>query len=412
MKLILTTLLFLIFGYTSNANFANFPNKTQLASIQASLPYNKDCIMVDYSSVHVPSQDKTYYEALFWDTKTGESKLYFYSYSEKIFKAYEDNVQLPSQPLSNVSGTVMADYTSVHVPSQDKTYYEVLFWDTKTGKSKLYFYSYDSKVFKAYEDNVQLPSEPLDNVSGTVMADYTSVHVPSQDKTYYEVLFWDTETGKSKLYFYSYDTKAFKAYEDNVQLPTTPLENTSGTVMADYTSVHVPSQDKTYYEVLFWDTDTGKSKLYFYSYTDKIFKAYEDNVQFPSEPLANVSGNVMVDYTSVHVPSQDKTYYEAMFWDTKTGKSKLYFYSFDSKTFKAYEDNVQLPASPLDFSPSGDVMVDYTSVHVPSQDKTYYEVLFWDVKTGESKFYFYSYTDKVFKAYEETVQFPATPLDN
>ena len=27
----------------------------------------------------------------------------------------------------------------------------------------------------------------------------------------------------------------------------------------------------------------------------------------------------MIDYTSVHVPSQDKTYYEAMVWDTKTG---------------------------------------------------------------------------------------------
>ncbi len=59
---------------------------------------------------------------------------------------------------------------------------------------------------------------------GKIMMDYTSVHVPSQDKTYYETLVWNTETGESKLYFYSYDTKGFKAYEDNVQLPRHPLD--------------------------------------------------------------------------------------------------------------------------------------------------------------------------------------------
>lgn len=183
------------------------------------------------------------------------------------------------------AGNIMMDYTSVHVPSQDKTYYEVLVWDKTTGKSKLYFYSYTDKLFKAYEDNVQLPSTPLEGAKGQIKMDYTSVHVPSQDKTYYEVLVWDTETGKSKLYFYSYTDKIFKAYEDNVQLPSTPLEGAQGSIEMDYTSVHVPSQDKTYYEVLVWDTKTGKSKLYYYSYSDKLFKAYEDNVQLPSSPL-------------------------------------------------------------------------------------------------------------------------------
>lgn len=59
-------------------------------------------------------------------------------------------------------GKYMMDYTSVHVPSQDKTYYEVLVWNTETGKSRLYYYSYSDKAFKAYEDNVQIPSNPLD----------------------------------------------------------------------------------------------------------------------------------------------------------------------------------------------------------------------------------------------------------
>ena len=123
----------------------------------------------------------------------------------------------------------------------------------------------------------------------------------------------------------------------------------NGNIMMDYTSVHVPSQDKTYYECMVCDKTTGKSKLYFYSYTDKVFKAYEDNVQLPSSPIdKNAGEDVMMKYTSVHVPSQDKTYYECMVWNTTTGTSKLYFYSYTDKKFKSYEDNVQLPSSPLD----------------------------------------------------------------
>ncbi|HIP32347.1 MAG TPA: hypothetical protein EYG86_06265 [Crocinitomicaceae bacterium] len=185
----------------------------------------------------------------------------------------------------------------------------------------------------------------------------------------------------------------------------------SGSIMMDYTSVHVPSQDKTYYECMVWNTATGKSVLYFYSFTDKKFKAYETNVQIPSMPLGHsAEGRIMMDYTSVHVPSQDKTYYECMVWNTETGESKLYFYDYSTKGFKAYEDNVQLPSSPLNGTAKGNYMMDYTSVHVPSQDKTYYECMIWDTKTGESKLYFYSYADKGFKAYEENVQLPSSPI--
>ena len=67
--------------------------------------------------------------------------------------------------------------------------------------------------------------------------------------------------------------------------PTSTFAEGNGRIMMDYTSVHVPSQDKTYYEVLVWNSETGKSKLYFYDYTEKGFKAYEDNVQLPRYPL-------------------------------------------------------------------------------------------------------------------------------
>jgi len=74
------------------------------------------------------------------------------------------------------------------------------------------------------EQNESYLSIPGDGGNGRIMMDYTSVHVPSQDKTYYEVMVWDTETGASKLYYYSYSDKAFKPYDSNVQLPANPLD--------------------------------------------------------------------------------------------------------------------------------------------------------------------------------------------
>ncbi|MDX2361015.1 MAG: hypothetical protein QNK23_09430 [Crocinitomicaceae bacterium] len=73
---------------------------------------------------------------------------------------------------------------------------------------------------------------------------------------------------------------------DNIELPdsfTTPPAGDE--IMMDYTSVHTPSSDKTYYEVLVWNTSTGQSVLYYYNYTDEAFIAYEDNVQLPRNPL-------------------------------------------------------------------------------------------------------------------------------
>jgi hypothetical protein len=407
---ILLVCLFLFQGEYSYAINYNFADRTFLQEIEEA----GGRVMMDYTAVYIPSQDKTYYECMVWDTKTGVSKLYYYNYTDKNFVAYEDNVQLPVTPLGGqVEGKVMMDYTAVHIPSEDKTYYECMVWDTKTGLSKLYYYNFSDKKFVAYEDNVQLPKAPLGiDVKDGVMMDYTSVHVPSQDKTYYECMVWSLNTGVSKLYFYDYTEKKFIAYKDNVQLPPSPLgKRTTTPIMMDYTAVHVPAEDKTYYECMVWDTQTGDSKLYFYDYTEKKFIAYKDNVQLPTNPLgSSVEGQIMMDYTSVHVPSEDKTYYECMIWDTKTGVSKLYFYNYTDKKFVTYGDNVQLPTTPLGKKPIGNLQLDYTSVHVPSEDKTYYECMFWDQTTGVSKLYFYAYDTKKFKPYENNVQLPAKPV--
>ena len=62
-------------------------------------------------------------------------------------------------------------------------------------------------------------------------------------------------------------------------------ETSAGKIMMDYTSVYDSGQEKVFYECLVWNSVTGKSKLYFYSYLDKKFKPYEDKVQLPRYPL-------------------------------------------------------------------------------------------------------------------------------
>jgi hypothetical protein len=142
--------------------------------------------------------------------------------------------------------------------------------------------------------------------------------------------------------------KKFTIYGDNVQLPTEPLgPGVKGPFSMDYTAIFVPSKDKTYYEILVWNENTAKSVLYYYNYTDKVFKAYEDNVQLPSNPIGSFSGKICMDYTSVHVPSKEKTYYEVLIYDSYSGKSTLYFYSYEDKKFKAYGGNTQFPGRPL-----------------------------------------------------------------
>ncbi len=212
-------------------------------------------------------------------------------------------------------------------------------------------------VLTSFANEIDPPFYAADfpaSAKGAIMMDYTSVFVPSQDKTYYECLVWDKYTGKSILYYFNYTDGKFVAYAEEAQIPTSisavsSSSEKSGVIMMDYTSVHVPSDDKTFYECLIWNTKTGKSVLYYYNYTDSKFKAYSDDVQLPNDPLNGLAdGEFMMDYTSVHVPTQEKTYYEIMVWDTQSGYSQLYFFDYNLSKFVTYEEKVQLPSEPMD----------------------------------------------------------------
>lgn len=61
--------------------------------------------------------------------------------------------------------------------------------------------------------------------------------------------------------------------------PTT--ENSTGKFMMDQESSE--RDGKSYYNVLVWDTETGKSKMYYLNYNDGTYKS--SNAQLPSSPI-------------------------------------------------------------------------------------------------------------------------------
>jgi len=377
--------------------------------------------------------------------------LYYYNYDSQTFVLYEDKVQLPEKPLGDVviQGEVMLQYKALYAASTNEAIYEVLFWDTHTGNSKLYFFDHDEKQFKSYPQQEQLPNLPLKKYyQGDIMLDYSLVEIRGQARVNREVLVWEIDKGNSLLYYKDETSGVFKTYRTTTQLPDDMPENFRGNIMMDYSALHVLSEDKTYYEVLVWDDKTGQSLLYYYDYkvhrfvlydaeeatsgiplaevgfmgrgqasgakeNNKQFYAYNGSAQLPNdldERLAPV-GRVMADYSAVYVSSSDRTYYEVLFWDVATGKSCLYYYNYANSYFKAYESSAQFDAPDFGDRDGAEIMVDYTVTYSESADNITYEALFWDVNTGESVIYYYDFEEKTFLHYNNNAGIPEKPLE-
>jgi hypothetical protein len=57
----------------------------------------------------------------------------------------------------------------------------------------------------------------------------------------------------------------------------------------------------------------------------------------------NSTGKIMMD--QVNVTKDGKSFYHTLVWDTETGKSKMYYLSFTESTWKVASN--QLPSSPI-----------------------------------------------------------------
>ena len=117
--------------------------------------------MVDYQAVHAPDMDATFYEAIFWDTKTAKSRFYKYNNEKKGFDLYKDKVQLPVPDIARNNSDIHINYQAQYITHLQSSFYEVLFYDTKTGKSEMYYFKGgDVGRFVGYTDET-LPSKPL-----------------------------------------------------------------------------------------------------------------------------------------------------------------------------------------------------------------------------------------------------------
>ena len=132
---------------------------------------------------------------LFWDTKTGNSKLYTWEIGR--YKATE--IGLPDNPLGKVEGEVLIRTYIRPENGKEVTYH--LFWDNKTGNSQLYSWNAPAGAYRAAE--IGLPNNPLGTVKGEVRVN----SYVNSGKTFH--LFWDSQTGDSQIY--TWEAGGYKA---------------------------------------------------------------------------------------------------------------------------------------------------------------------------------------------------------
>lgn len=255
------------------------------------------------------NRDVTYH--LFWNPQVGNSQLYSWSPTEAKYTAAV--IGLPSNPLQGVKGKV---WVNSYV-NQGKSFH--LYWDTKTGKAQLY--SWDGTKYAGAVNG--LPDAPLPGAKGEVLIrSYVNNNVAHH-------LFWDTETGATQLYRWNGAEAKYTAAV--IGLPTNLLPGAKGKIMINsYVRDGVASH-------LAWDTETGNSQLYLWNASQAKYTVAE--IGIPANPLPNAKGEIMVrSYLN-----NNKVFH--LFWDTETGSSKLYSWNDAERKYTAAVTN--LPETPL-----------------------------------------------------------------
>lgn len=330
---------------------------------------------------------------------------------EEKIKTSQKEILISEKANTNVGKIMMATANLASARSSLVTDYHILAWNTETGKSKLYFLDYSTYTLKL--SKIQLPTNPLPGATGKVMMSISGLY----SKFYYEtspyvkgiaiyhILVWDTQTGKSKLYYF--DTNDKKIETVIYQLPTNPLAGTSGQFMMSGLGFTMEYQEKPIYHILVWDTKTGKSKLYFLNTRAK--KMVQAGYQLPISPLPEITGDVMMQTRGYFSGKTMKFYYRILVWDTKTAKSRIYY--FNRKKNNLAESVYKVPSNPIPEA-SDKIMMSrgafsiYNTRHENNDDDVH-QALVWD-NTGKSKQYYVDKESK--KTYKASYQLPDNPL--
>ncbi|MGL1888443.1 MAG: hypothetical protein OCD76_18140 [Reichenbachiella sp.] len=290
----------------------------------------------------------------------------------------------PSFKSTNEPGEIMFHYITSQSKSGSK-YAAVYALNTKSGIIERYVFH--KKKWK--KSKIKLPSEnfgSIQNSAGTIQANFHESKSPISRKILKVIVFWNTKTGTSVKYV----EKKKKWIRSRYQLPNAHLKSgeTTGEIMLSY-SVLAAKSNKLYQVALFWNSKTGESERFIF----KNQKWLPSNFNLPPQPIPSMSGavgEIMMEY-SEYLPTKKgfgKSYprKSVLVWNTKTGVSTEYL--FKDKAWIA--KNVTLPRDAIlvQSGAVGDIMAQYNGVGRAS--KSYTVLVMWNTKTGAmTRFYYH-----------------------
>jgi hypothetical protein len=209
----------------------------------------------------MPFVDQEGREAILsWNLETGYTRLYHYD--DHAGKFVISSYQLPRSPTGDIGKLGFMAYKGEDGGER------ILAWNTETGVSKLYYYDEGQNQFLL--SSYQLPVKPV--AAGGECGFSAYLNKDGEES----ILAWNTGIGRSKLYVVNQKTQKFTL--SSHQLPIQSLGKGSYRFMSYL--------DKAGSEcALVCNTETGVSKLHYYSKIVGEFKV--SPYQLPSKPTGD-----------------------------------------------------------------------------------------------------------------------------
>lgn len=311
---------------------------------------------------------------LSWDAVSGKSVLYYWSSDDANWISVANN--LPENPISGATGKIMLR------PYMDNNNYNYcMAWDMSTGKSLLYYYSFDTYRWEPV--SVNLPENPVPGATGNIMIE---PYMDNNGTSYF--MAWEVTTGKSTLYYWNSDTYVWDAAQ--VNLPSSPIPGASGKIMI---KPYIDNYGIAY--SLVWDSESGKSLLYYWDSETYTWKVAEINL--PPAPVPGSGGTILLE------PYMDNNGYNyCLAVSENTGKSVLYVWNGETHTWNP--GTINPPDKPIPGATGKTMIIPY----MDNNGITY--CLAWDKSSGKSILYYWDSETSTWDA--ASINLPENPVGN
>ena len=314
-----------------------------------------------------------------WNSMNGESSRYWYDAAEKSWK---ESASIPNPEIATSEpqpGEVMMK--SIEYIDKGIVKRTVFAWNTKTGETRRYWFDIEAEK---WQESESIPEEMIGfepQKAGELMFDYREYVSAGVMKR--SLLVWNTSTGKSERYWFDTGQNSWTA---SAHIPDNPLSMDPvepGRIGMDYDDfVNKGEINRT---ILVWDTKTGLSKHYRF---DTGKKEWVVSGSTPDTPFKNNNGKIgEIMMACEENPVSGSMIRSVFIWNTKTGKSALYVFNEEDKTWHEKSSVPKNPFGGVDRE-TGDIMMNFEKYTTAGVDKG--SILIWHTKTGESLRYWYA----------------------